>query len=92
MPANQCADDSAREIKRTEASDLFAIEMQRVRMLQDAADRAGQRDFESVDRPARAEREHDEPMKPAPWQPVESRGDVGANGFHRIAGSLNDQS
>src|SRR5438067_8857449 len=85
MSADQCANYRAGEIKRAEPADFFAIEVQRVGMLQDAADRAGQRDFESIDRPARAERKHDKPMKAAPRQAVESRGNVGANGFHRSA-------
>src|SRR5947207_10330564 len=83
MAAHQRADDGAGEIERAQPADLFAVEVKRRRMLENAADSAGQRDFEAVDCPARTERKHDEPVKSAPRQAVESGGNVGADRFHR---------
>ena len=48
-------------------------------MREDGADRSGQRDLQPIENPGRAERDHDEPMMPAPRQPIEPRRHVGFN-------------
>ena len=53
MAAHQGADHGTGQVKRTESADLLAIEVERLRMLKDAADGARQCDFQSVDCPAR---------------------------------------
>ena len=83
MAAHQGADHGTGQVKRTESADLLAIEMERLRMLKDAADGARQCDFQSVDCPARTECKHDEPVETAPWQSIEPSGNVGTDGRHR---------
>jgi len=39
----------------------------------DSAHRAGQRDFQTIENPCRAERNHDEPVPGAPRHPVQAR-------------------
>ena len=50
-----------------------------MRLLERPRDRAGQGDFQTVQNPGDAEREHDQPVKPQPWKLVESRGNVGVD-------------
>ena len=67
--------------------------MQARALFQRAGHRAGKRDFQSVENPGDAERDHDQCVEASPRQAVEPRRDIGLDdGRHRhgfVAGRRN---
>jgi hypothetical protein len=64
------------DVARPGEPDLHRGEAERVRALQDGAERAYERDLEPVEHPAHAEREHDAPVPRGPRQRIEARRQV----------------
>ena len=76
VAATQRTDHRTGKIGRSGEADFSARKRERAGILQHGADGTFQRHFQAVDRPARAECEHHEPVKAAPWQAIEPGGDV----------------
>ena len=71
----QRAEDCAGQVERRDHADLGAGEVQRLRLLEHAADGALQRHLQAVEYPGDAKRQHDQPVELGPWQPVHAGGD-----------------
>lgn len=76
VTAQERAEHRTGQIERSERADLARGETERARVLQDPAHGALERHFEAVDGPRGAEGKDDQPVKTAPRQPIEPRGDV----------------
>ena len=91
MTEEQRTQHGAGEIGAAGQPDLLGGEMEARAGLQRRRHRSCQGDFETVEDPGDAERDHDQPMESAPRQPVEPGGHIGiraADGLvwrHRIA-------
>ncbi len=76
VPEQERSDDRARDVDRAHETDLELGQRERVLARQRRGDRADDRDLEPVEDPGDAERDDDQPVPPAPGQPVHPLRDV----------------
>ncbi len=76
-PKNRRAQHGAREIGAARQADLLGGELEARAGLQRRRHRARQGDLEAVENPGDAEGDHDQPVKAAPREAVETGGNIG---------------